>query len=83
MITPGVAPVAMVTLKNTVLSPITLYIVQPYLCEGEGRREERERKMREGEEDERGGGRWERSGGVTEREEDGRKEKEEGRGRQI
>ena len=32
MITVGVAPVAMVTLKYAVLSPITLHMVQPYLC---------------------------------------------------
>ena len=32
VVTVGVAPVAMVTLKNGVLSSITLHIVQPYLC---------------------------------------------------
>ena len=35
MVTVGVAPVAMVTPKNTILGPIALYIVQPYLFGGE------------------------------------------------
>ena len=44
MVTVGVAPVAMVTLKNAVLSAITLNTVQPYLCmlrrrRGVGKRE--------------------------------------------
>ena len=57
VVTIGVAPVAMVTLKNNVFSPIALHVVQPDLCWATKVKRWKEERGREGGRKERAKGR--------------------------